>query len=161
MSIEIGSTWGRWTVVKHAPPARRYGESGTRARVVVRCVCGTERPVFASDLQSGKTRGCRSHECLWRWRHAGEPRQLSSELRLLTLREAAERLGVAYDSARRWARQGRLQVVRIGRLVRVHEHALESMAPSNLARPSVQERAAAGRSGHPTGHNPHQEGAHG
>lgn len=61
--IEMGSTWGRWTVVKRIAPAQRYGTSYMRARVRVRCVCGEEKPVFVCDLRSGKTAGCRSRRC--------------------------------------------------------------------------------------------------
>lgn len=66
--VEVGSKWGRWTVVRRASPAQRYSERGTRARVVVRCVCGNvERAVFECDLQARKTTGCRSLRCRVRW----------------------------------------------------------------------------------------------
>lgn len=61
--IEVGSKWGRWTVIKHASPAPRYGEPGARARVVVRCVCGASQTAFENDLRSKKSGGCRSAKC--------------------------------------------------------------------------------------------------
>lgn len=60
---KTGSTWGRWTIIGRARPAKRYGETYARARVVVRCVCGREQPVFVCDLRSGRTAGCRSRRC--------------------------------------------------------------------------------------------------
>lgn len=39
--IEPSARVGRWTVVRAASPSSRYGESYARARVRVRCVCGT------------------------------------------------------------------------------------------------------------------------
>lgn len=65
--IEIGSKWGRWTVMRRTAPAHRYGERSMRTRVLVRCVCGHEQPVFASDLQARKTGGCKSFRCRIRW----------------------------------------------------------------------------------------------
>lgn len=65
--VEVGSIWGRWEVVRRAAPAQRYREPGTRARVLVRCVCGLEQLVFVCDLQSRKTRGCTSLRCRMRW----------------------------------------------------------------------------------------------
>ncbi|MGE0785992.1 MAG: hypothetical protein AB7S26_09915 [Sandaracinaceae bacterium] len=53
--------------MKRAAPAARYGESGTRARVYVRCVCGHEQTVFVNDLQAGKSSGCRKGSCSARW----------------------------------------------------------------------------------------------
>lgn len=61
--LEVGSKWGRWTVVKHASPAQRYGEPGARARVVVRCVCGASQTMWENDLRSRKSGGCRSAKC--------------------------------------------------------------------------------------------------
>lgn len=55
----VGTSWGRWTVVRACAPAQRYGEPFARQRVMVRCRCGTERAVFVVDLQAGKTAGCR------------------------------------------------------------------------------------------------------
>lgn len=72
--IEVGSKWGRWTVVKYVAPAQRYG-SYSRARVRVRCVCGHEQPVFVCDLQSEKTSGCRRAACRSRWSAATDLRK--------------------------------------------------------------------------------------
>lgn len=66
--IETGTTFGRWTVVRRAAPARRSSaESYDRARVVVKCVCGRERYAFEVDLRSARTRGCSSSKCAAKW----------------------------------------------------------------------------------------------
>ena len=57
-------------MVRPASAAHRYGERTLRKRVLVRCVCGSEKPVFASDLLSAKTRGCASSTCFSRWEAA-------------------------------------------------------------------------------------------
>lgn len=58
MSVSKNQRYGRWLVVRDA--AR--DEHG-RARVVVRCVCGTEAIVLSNALQRGNTNGCRSVTC--------------------------------------------------------------------------------------------------
>lgn len=74
-SVRVGSTWGRWTVLRHAAPAPRYGAGFARARVHVRCVCGHETDVWVCDLQaSNGTRGCRSVVCRARFEAAQQLR---------------------------------------------------------------------------------------
>lgn len=54
----------RWLVVRHATPAQRnVGRPLWQARVVVRCVCGTQRIVWEWDLVHGRSRGCPSAAC--------------------------------------------------------------------------------------------------
>lgn len=66
--IEVGATFGRWTVVRRASPARRSSaEAYDRARVVVHCVCGRERYAFEVDLHTGRTQGCSSSKCAAKW----------------------------------------------------------------------------------------------
>jgi excisionase family DNA binding protein len=47
--------------------------------------------------------------------------------RQLTIPQTADRLGISRRTAWAWASEGRLPVTRIGRCVRVPEHALEEM----------------------------------
>jgi excisionase family DNA binding protein len=46
---------------------------------------------------------------------------------LLTVREAATRLGVSEAAARRWVHRGRLRAVRIGRSVRIDPQDLDAI----------------------------------
>ena len=45
---------------------------------------------------------------------------------LLTIREAAERLGVSIETVRRRIKAGELRVIRDGRIIRIHPDDLES-----------------------------------
>lgn len=54
MSINVGETYGRWTVIGSGVP----GTHNTRRKVLCRCVCGTERLVMANSLSSGKSGSC-------------------------------------------------------------------------------------------------------
>lgn len=73
--LKVGDRYGRWTVVSHASPARYPSDNGSRARVNVRCACGYERAIIASQLYAtnhkkpdGISRGCGSHDCQLRCR---------------------------------------------------------------------------------------------
>ena len=58
----------RWTIIRRATPAQRSGT--TRRRVLCRCVCGLEQPVYEMDLSTGRTSGCKSTNCRARWEAA-------------------------------------------------------------------------------------------
>ncbi len=62
-----------------------------------------------------------------------EPRPATS---FLTIREAAERLKVSQRTVRRWIDQGYLQVIKLGRTVRIDEGSLNGLifARSNVVR---------------------------
>ena len=62
-----------------------------------------------------------------------EPRPATS---FLTIREAAERLKVSQRTVRRWIDQGYLQVIKLGRTVRIDEGGLNDLifARSNVVR---------------------------
>ena len=47
--------------------------------------------------------------------------------RLISLKVAAERLGCSLAMLRKWAYQGRIEVVKIGRLVRIRESIVERL----------------------------------
>ena len=47
--------------------------------------------------------------------------------RLLTVKEASQRLSVSPEFLKKLQRQGQLKVVRIGRAVRISEHELERL----------------------------------
>lgn len=72
--VELGSKWGRWTVVRRATPAPRYGARYARARVHVRCVCGRTAIAWVCDLQAANTSGCRSATCRARFAAAEDLR---------------------------------------------------------------------------------------
>lgn len=48
----VGKRFGAWAVLRRAPAA------GRRTLWLCRCDCGTERPVVADDLRSGKSSSC-------------------------------------------------------------------------------------------------------
>lgn len=52
----MDETFGRWTVVRDAPPRRR--PYGTIPMVVARCSCGKRRLVQLPNLRSGKSKSC-------------------------------------------------------------------------------------------------------
>lgn len=57
-------TFGRWTVVAPAAPARQRPSSPKlRPRTKVRCVCGVVRVVWTEDLERSRTTGCESRKC--------------------------------------------------------------------------------------------------
>lgn len=74
-----GTRFGRWTVVGLAPSASRYTEQYRRVRVRVRCACGALRIVFLSDLQSGKSAGCKGKRCQLRWQAVDLVREVAGE----------------------------------------------------------------------------------
>lgn len=85
--------YGRWTVIRAAAPAQQGSETYQRRRVIVRCVCGTERAMFVVKLVAGSTGGCRA--CAGRARAADRVRLLLAQLgrvggHVADLREALE-----------------------------------------------------------------------
>jgi len=70
---------------------------------------------------------------------------------LLTVREAATRLGVSEAAARRWVHRGRLRAVRIGRSVRIDPQELDAIV--NRGSLDVGDPAAA--TGSPSSSTPH------
>lgn len=71
-----------------------------------------------------------------------EPRPTTS---FLTIREAAERLKVSQRTVRRWIDQGYLQVIKLGRTVRIDEGSLNGLifARSNVVRRPSEAREIA------------------
>lgn len=68
---------GRWTVLARAVPLRRRPSvPAIRARVHVRCVCGTERIIWLEDLESGRSRGCESRRCAARFLASADIREM-------------------------------------------------------------------------------------
>lgn len=63
--ISVGQRFGRWVVIRRCSAAMDGPRS--RPRVTVRCYCGDEARVFTHALQSGRSKGCRSRRCHWRW----------------------------------------------------------------------------------------------
>ena len=60
---------------------------------------------------------------------------------LIDMRQAARRLGVTEFGVRRWAREGRIPVVRLGKLVRLRQEDVERIAEHGLPpSPSVRTR---------------------
>ena len=58
--VRIGERFGRWTVVRHAPPKKG------RAACLVRCVCGAEVVHQERRLKMGSAQGCGGKACYWR-----------------------------------------------------------------------------------------------
>jgi excisionase family DNA binding protein len=58
-----------------------------------------------------------------------EPRAATS---FLTIREVAERLKVSQRTVRRWIDQGYLQVIKLGRTVRIDEENLSGLISTNV-----------------------------
>jgi excisionase family DNA binding protein len=54
--------------------------------------------------------------------------------RLLTMREAAARFGCTVRTVQRWCREGELQTIKRGRLVRIPEESLYSMTAAGGAK---------------------------
>jgi len=49
--VEQGAIFGKWTVLERNPH-KRHG------KVLCRCVCGTEKKVYVSNLRSGLSKSC-------------------------------------------------------------------------------------------------------
>jgi hypothetical protein len=84
---------GRWTILARATSQqRRPSQPYLRARVHVRCVCGTERTVWLEDLETpDRTTGCSSRRCKARWEASRDVRTLLTTWALAEL-DALERL---------------------------------------------------------------------
>lgn len=61
---------------------------------------------------------------------------MSEQKKLLTPLEVAERLGITPATVRRWANEGRLPAVRLGRLIRFHPDDIDALL-SELRTPTV------------------------
>lgn len=81
--VEVGSQWGRWTVIRHTSPGNVGREPYARSRVVVRCVCGAERAIFETWLRRGLSTGCRGKRCQERHRIDRVRREILASLRTL------------------------------------------------------------------------------
>jgi len=66
--IQVGDRFGRQVVVAESPP-RIYGDGAKKVFWLVRCDCGAERPVAASELKKGESKACRG--CQERPGHTG------------------------------------------------------------------------------------------
>jgi len=51
-NYQIGSKWGRWTIIDHAP------KRGKRVYVLCKCECDTVKEIMLGALRSGKTKSC-------------------------------------------------------------------------------------------------------
>lgn len=60
-----------------------------------------------------------------------------SIMRLLTLPEAADRLGISHWTVRRWATSGRIDSVRLGRRRLIPEQAVEKLIINGLGETNV------------------------
>lgn len=110
-TIERGTTYGRWTVMRTAPP-KHVGRQ-KRQQVACRCVCGKEKLLEPRDLEAGRTSGCKSGRCREQWaidqaveeareRALLEGHQQAAEVerqRLVNEQEARAELAEAIDSA--------------------------------------------------------------
>lgn len=56
-------------------------------------------------------------------------------MRLLKLEEAAERLAISLATIRAWVWQRKIEVVRIGRCVRIREETIEALISQNTIPP--------------------------
>ncbi len=59
-------------------------------------------------------------------------------MKLLTLNEAAERLAISLSTMRAWVSQRRIEVVKIGRCVRIREEALEAFIQESTIAPKYK-----------------------
>jgi hypothetical protein len=57
MGVEIGQTFGRWTVVSHGEYVPRRGMMW-----LCRCQCGAIRCLRADNLKAGTTKSCRCYQ---------------------------------------------------------------------------------------------------
>lgn len=56
-----GQQFGLWTVVSRLPNGQRtLGNPTGGTRWLCRCTCGLKKPVFAHNLKSGASKGCRT-----------------------------------------------------------------------------------------------------
>jgi len=95
--VQVGERFGRYKVVRHAAPTLTSG--GLRATVTVECVCGHENVVLEAELKRGRSAGCSSKSCYWRWHHGGELEPLTHEAMRQVYQRYAE--GGA-DAVREW-----------------------------------------------------------
>ena len=66
----------------------------------------------------------------------GSIRETSSvHTRLLTLKEAADRLAISLPTIRSWVWQRRIEIVKIGRCVRIREEVISDLIATNTVRP--------------------------
>ena len=56
-------------------------------------------------------------------------------MKLLTFKEAAERLAISIHTVRAWASQGKIEVVRIGRCLRIREEVVENVIKAGTIHP--------------------------
>lgn len=54
MSVKVGNTYGRWTVIGAGTP----GTKNVQRKVLCRCQCGTEKLLPTGSLSSGKSTSC-------------------------------------------------------------------------------------------------------
>jgi hypothetical protein len=74
VKVKRGDKYERWTVIRESAPGRR-SDGKVVPRVLVRCVCGVEKTLFAHYLRQGRSKGCRSARCRHRYAAATLIRQ--------------------------------------------------------------------------------------
>lgn len=57
MSVQVGNTYARWTVIGEGEP----GTKNRQRKVLCQCACGTERLISVGSLSSGKSKSCGCH----------------------------------------------------------------------------------------------------
>ncbi len=125
----VGKTFDRWTVLKHLPPAKRRDcDNGARARVLVRCACGVEKPMWVQDLQRAVT-GCNSKDCMAGVRAVKEAGDFIDE-----------RSRGASREVRQFARQLKIALQDLPRLTReAHERAAQELIQAQLRGETIDE----------------------
>jgi excisionase family DNA binding protein len=68
-------------------------------------------------------------------------RESTTSTRLLTLKEAADRLAISLPTIRSWVWQRKIEIVKIGRCVRIREQVISDLIATNTVcpRPANQE----------------------
>jgi hypothetical protein len=63
LDTPLGERFGHLTVLDDAEPIRSGKRQRAIRRVLVRCDCGRELPVWLSNVRSGNTQSCHRGDC--------------------------------------------------------------------------------------------------